>query len=89
MKLIYCHHSSSLKKQEIFSRYLDLKKNTSMGNVHGVTVLVYDLLNVYSGNGYLFNGEDIKLVLEHFGYKADFMVEAGLEARDSISALKI
>lgn len=80
---------SAVKKLEIFARYLDIKKATSIGNVHGVTVVVYELLSIHKGDGYLFDGNDVKIVLEHFGYKADFIVDNAVEARNEISSLSI
>ena len=80
---------SAVKKLEIFARYLDIKKATSIGNVHGVTVVVYELLTIHKGDEYLFDGNDVKIVLEHFGYKADYIVDNALEARNEISSMSI
>lgn len=80
---------SEVKRIEIFARYLDIKKATSIGNVHAVTVIVYELLTIHKGDRYLFEAEDVKIVLEHFGYKADFIVDNALEARREISSLAI
>ena len=81
--------SNPLKVTELFKRYLDIKKATSIGNVHGVTVVIYDLLSISNADGWLFSSNDVKKILDHFGFKADYLVDGAVQARDDINKLGI
>lgn len=73
---------------ELMRRWLDLKKATSLGNIHQVNVLIYDLLSLTSDrSGWLYDGADVKKILLLFGFAADFAVDAAEEARDQIAGV--
>lgn len=71
---------------ELMRRWLDLKKATSMGNVHNVAVLIYDLMAITADNGeWLYSSSDVKEILNLFGFAADFVVDRAESDRDQVT----